>query len=436
MPLTVGFDLSGCVHVTKASLSQIVRNRAIAAINLDGCHELEDESILLLSQIAKQLELLSLVGLTRITDGGLIPVVSSCNRLSVLNVNQCSKISQNALFYASQSSKSLRALHAAGVYINNEGLLSLCQLLSPDVFSSLDISFCREITDFGLITFAKTFPKLTFISICGLSRVTGKGVRAICEMCWELRYINFEDLFLLDDSTFNFQQVDENRNALNMLNSLNVVNLRDCVNLTDSGLLGLIERCRAINELNLRGCEKITDRSLELMAFNFKHSSSMSDHLVVLDVSYCPKVSAGGIASLLGHCPNLEDLNMSGIPSLSDKHMDEICLNCSTIVKLNVQRCLLLTNLMLCSIARNLWLTSLDISYCSKITDEGIEILALSCAGLIDLSIRKLIKITDISLRTIFGNFGQLRSLDISESPWLSSSVINQLRKRGIMVSH
>lgn len=434
LPLTVGYDLSGCTQITKLSLAQIVRNRAVVAINLDGCRNLDDQSVLLLSHVAKQLELLSLAGLTEITDGGVIPIVSACSRLSVLNINHCSRLSQNTLFYAAQANKNIRTLHAAGVYINNEGLLSLCQLLSPDLFTSLDISLCREITDFSLITVARTFPRLTFINICGLSRVTGKGVRAICEMCWELRSINFEDLFLLNDSAFLFDQVDENRNEMNMLKSLTSVNLRDCVHLTDHGLLGLVERCQAIRELNLRGCDKITDKSLEFMSNNFKHSTSFSDHLAILDLSFCPKLSAGGISKLLEHCPILEELNVSGIATMSDKHMEEISVKCPTIVKLVAQRCLLLSNLALCSLARNLWITALDVSFCSKVSDEGIEIISLACTGLAHLSIRKLTKLTDKSLNVILENLRGLRTIDVSECPKISSNVGALFKRRGIKV--
>ena len=413
---------------------QIVRNRAVVAINLDGCRNLDDQSILPLSQIAKQLELISFAGLTEITDDGVIPIVSSCSRLSVMNVNHCNRLSQSTLFCAAQSNKNLRTLHAAGVYVNNEGLQSLCQLLPSDVFTSLDISLCREITDFGLITVAKTFPRLTFINICGLSRVTGKGVRAICEMCWELRSINFEDLFLLNDSAFLFDQVDENRNELNMLKSLTSVTLRDCVHLTDNGLVGLVERCRAIRELNLRGCDKITDKSLEFMTATFKLSTAFSDHLVRLDLSFCPKLSASGISKLMEHCPILEEVNVSGISTMNDKHIDEISIKCRTIVRLVAQRCLLLSNLALCSIARNLWLTSLDVSFCSKLSDEGIEIISLACSGLVHLSIRKLLRVTDKSLRVILENLRGLRSVEIFECPKISADVISLLKKRGIKV--
>jgi hypothetical protein len=420
--------------MTKISLQQIVRNRAVVALNLDGCIDLDDDSLLVLKTICKQLELLSLARLKRLTDNGVIPLVTACNRLTVLNLNNCSQLTQNTLFYAAQSNKQLATLHCSSVFLNNEGLLSLCQLLSPDELTSIDISFCRDLTDYSIIAFANTFHNLTFINMCGLSRLTGKGARAICENNWKLTSLNLEDLFLLSDTTFLFSQVDDVRRDLNMLKSLQIINLRDCVNLTDIGLQGIIERCRSLRELYLRGCDKLSDKSLSNMILPYKHTTALSQHLLTLDVSFCRLMTATGILTVTSHCSGLEELNVSGIATVNDKFLKELVDKCPSITRLIMQRCLLVTDAGLCQLSASLWLQTLDASFCTKITDEGIEVLTLACSGLNHLCLKKLSKLSDKCLKVIHDNSRLLRTLDVTDIGSFTPLIIETLRKKGIRI--
>jgi hypothetical protein len=47
-----------------------------------------------------------------------------------------------------------------------------------------------------------------------------------------------------------------------------------------------------------------------------------------------------------------------------------------------LQKCLLLTDAALCSLADNLWLEQLDVTGCHKMTDAGFEVLSEACSGL------------------------------------------------------
>lgn len=435
MPLTVGYDLTGCINITSLSLKEIVRNRAVVAINLDGCVNIDNESITILLVIAKQLELLSFVGLKKLTDDGVVPLVSACSFLSSLNLNNCSQLTQKCLLYAAQSNKSLSTLHASCVYMSNEGLLSLCSLLSPLELLSFDISFCRDITDVSIIHMAETFRKLQFLNVCGLSRVTGKGLRAICEYCWNLRSLNFEDLFLLNDSAFLFSHLDDNRKELLMLKELTTINVRDCPNLTDNGFFGIIDRCRSVQELYIRGCDKISDKTLSNMTNLLRHPTlAFCDHLVTLDVSFCQRITSSGILFLIAKCPNLECLNVSGIPTINDEFIRELCKVCTTIVKLTVQRCMLLSDVALCCIASSLWIELLDLSYCSKITDEGLQVLFGACNGIECLRLKKLSKLTSKSLDCIHDHLKLLKLLDVSETQSLSGPSLKALSQRGVKI--
>ena len=60
---------------------------------------------------------------------------------------------------------------------------------------------------------SKKCTHLTFLNLCGLSRVTDHGAKAVAHNLWHLTNLNLEDLFLLTDDVFFFDHEKDGRKA-------------------------------------------------------------------------------------------------------------------------------------------------------------------------------------------------------------------------------
>ncbi len=423
----MGFDLCNCTLLTNTSLQSITRLKLLKILSLENCSLVDDNGIKLLVELTETLESLSFSGLHRITDAGLFPIATQCRKLKLLNVNNCPEVTHHILQVFAKNNGWLETLCAAGTYITDEGLSLISVVLSKKNMTSLDISFCRDVTDFGLITLSEICCNLKFLNLCSLSRVTDVGIQHIISNCWYLEELNMEDIFLLDDKSFWFSSSFDGRPAANenMLKSLKKVNLRECVNITNRAMLGLAERCRSIERLSMSGCEKLDDICLEQMIESYGSDLhvGLCDSLKYLDLSYCPHISSSGVMKMLPFCGCLEELNVSGMITVNDLFIQQLCTSCRTIQRLIMQRCVLITDAALCSMADHLWIEKLDISGCGRISDDGIEVLTASCNGMLELSLRRLSRLTSRSIYAMIRNCLCLEKIDIQDCSGISSSL-------------
>ena len=433
MAICAGFDLSMCSYLTNDSLASLGRLQKLRVVILDGVPSITDEGLAGLSAAGERLEVLSLAGNSNVTDEGLIAMGACCTRLQVLNVNQCGLLTHEAIVGIARNNRKLTTISASGTHLDDEGLSVLSNYLSSKSFTSLDISFCREISDFGINSLTQSCPSLIHVNMVGLIRITDEGCRLLTRACWYLRTLNLEDVFLLDESPFFYDRNADGREAAeeNMLKQLVLLSFKDCVNLTDQAFVGLQQRCRNIEQLTLRGCEKLTDRTLELMMDPIPYKVPMCDSIRVLDVSVCKGFTTHNFLEFLPACGVLEDLNVSGLRGLDDDFIHKMCKVAPTIIRLNIQRSLAITDAAMCSIADYLFLDTLNINYCTRITDGGAEVLALALAdGLERLFMRRVHRVSGLGLSALARNCHKIKELDIRECQRITQDSLEDLMRQ------
>lgn len=430
--LTVGFDFAGCSLLTNQSLISLSRTTNVRILSVENCAQLNDKGLVYLLDIAERLEVVNFSGVTQISDEGLAALFKACQRLQAISVNNCPQLTYEVLHVGALHNKRLSTLHASCTQITDGGLSLICSALSANHMKSLDLSMCRDISDFGAMSIAESCPNLKFLNLSGLSRISDTGARAICAKCWYLESLNMEDIFLLDDDSFRYDfkydgrvQADEH-----MLKHLITLNLRDCVNITDRGMQGLSERSRKIQTLILRGCDKITNLSLTHIANPYDDNYPLCDALRVLDLSHCSGVNAEGILKVLPLCGVLEELRVSGIVSINDAFVKDMCLKCKTIQRVVMQKCVFLSDAALCYMADYMWLEQIDISGCHRITDDGIEVLTVACNGLFRIFAQRVNKITNRAINAITRNCRAIQYLDVRDCPMVTDQSIDELLSR------
>jgi hypothetical protein len=133
----------------------------------------------------------------------------------------------------------------------------------------------------------------------------------------------------------------------------------------------------------------------------------------------------------LPHCGVLENLNVSGMTGVNDDFVHKLCRVAPTIIHLNIMRSLSITDAALCSIADYLFLSTLDASYCTRLTDAGVEVLALALStGLEKLMLRRCHKLSPLGLSALARNCHKLKQLDIRQCPRIDEDAMKDLMRQ------
>jgi len=150
----------------------------------------------------------------------------------------------------------------------------------------------------------------------------------------------------------------------------------------------------------------------------------------VLDLQFCSGITGSGILSILPHCGVLEELRVSGIVSINDEFVKDMCMSCKTIQRVVMQKCVFISDAALCHMADFMWLEYLDVSGCHRITDDGIEVLTVACNGLFRLFASGVRKLTARAINSIARNCRAIQYLDVRQCPLVTDQSIKDLLLR------
>ncbi|XP_041455282.1 uncharacterized protein LOC121408036 [Lytechinus variegatus] len=220
----------------------------------------------------------------------------------------------------------------------------------------------------------------------------------------------------------------------------------------------LISRCRSLTSLNMEGCDGITDSLISKLILLPK--------LRCLNLSHCTKLTDGAVFEIARFCDHLEELNINGIPWITDVAVTMLCderlaklkclrldgaeltdlsihhvVQCPNLEELNISFCEQLTDYSLTMLKEwknpvrlrlqkgkefseealaNLFisphlsnLTFLDLSECSELRDPGLINIATRCPLLTHLAIEWCWFISDVSLVQVLDNCRYLEHLDL-----------------------
>jgi hypothetical protein len=150
MRLLVVAEFTRCVRITDRALRAVSTLTSLRVLTLDGCSGITDESFENMGKMTGCLEVLSLAGVVSITDQALISVGEQCKRLTTLNVCNCVQVTSLGLIAVARGCNKLSSMLAAATQLNDDGLATMASLFSKRYMATLDISFCRDISDHGI----------------------------------------------------------------------------------------------------------------------------------------------------------------------------------------------------------------------------------------------------------------------------------------------
>jgi hypothetical protein len=470
------------------------RCRYLRELDLTGCFELTDAACEDLGKSCKDLQRLSIAGCSKITDEGVSDIARSMGgSLTALNLNRCQFICDESLTAVGESCQKLTELHLSWMQqITDRGIYTFASYANVDIFHTLDLSACRKIADDGVIGVAERLTNLTDLSVYYCNKITDRGALAITHNLYKLKKLVFADLYQITDTCLHFDRDGDGRPVIdaNMLKSLEKLDLTDCNRLTDFGFASLVTRCLSVRQLVLAGCVGLTDKALEMIRTNPIHSPTYAtetktggqledadvgdgilvessgstaltvgsvtststpskkggkvprypaiipnwvrfDRLDTLNIAYCANFTDRGVESISATCKALTSINISGCTRMTDEALRLLCTCCPCVSHIEMAYCHNITDASLHYMAQELWVESLNVGHCTRISDEGIMTLVGRCNGIHKLRVAWCRKITDRSMNHLATECKHIELLDISaiSSDSISDRVLARVKE-------
>lgn len=189
-----------------------------------------------MSACAPDLEELQLNNSPLVTDDAIKTLAMKCPNLRILRLDMCEGLHDEAVEAVAKHCPNLQVLGLCSNYITDRSLAALAEYSSA--LSTLELSFCRNLTSAGLQQIGEKCPKLTSLNTCLVDRLTDSAVCTISENC-RLREINLRACPQITDVSV--------RSLATHCPGLVMVHLLDCPNISSEAIAQLKTACPQAN---------------------------------------------------------------------------------------------------------------------------------------------------------------------------------------------
>ncbi|KAF1777186.1 Leucine-rich repeat domain, L domain-like [Phytophthora cactorum] len=322
--------------------------------------------------------------------------------------------------------------------LTDESVTDKCLTLLTDSQSnsltSLNLGYCKVVSDEGIAAIATNLPKLNYLSLRGCNQVGDNAIRSLARLknlqTLNLWYCNQGALTDVGVSALAESTYGQGISSLSTLVNLRHLEIANVGEVTDRGLLALAPLINLIT-LDVAGCYNITDSGTEVLAnfqklascnlwycseigdATFQHMESLTK-MRFLNFMKCGKVTDRGLQSI-AKLRNLTSLDMvscfnvtdEGLSELSKLHrLKSLASQLSSLVILDLSNCRQVGNKALLGIGELHSLINLNLMRCNRIDDDGIAHLArltrlktlnlANCRLLTDTAIKSIAQMTKL----------------------------------------
>ncbi|GKU87268.1 hypothetical protein SLEP1_g1698 [Rubroshorea leprosula] len=411
-------SIRGSRGVTNQGLKAISRGcPSLKVLSLWNLSSIGDEGLSEIASGCHQLEKLDLCHCPTITDKSLLAIAKNCPNLTDLTIESCSNIENKGLQAIAQSCPNLKSISIKDCpHVGDQGITGLmCSAsysLAKVKLQSLNISdvslavigcYGKAVTDLFLATLPNVsergfwvmgngngLQKLKSFTVTSCRGVTDLSLEAVGKGCPNLKQFCLrKSAFISDNGLVSFAKA---------AGSLESLQLEECHRITQFGFFGSLLNCGArLKALSLVNCLGFKDLSFGL--------SSLSPCLSLqsLSIHNCPGFGDASLAVLGKLCPQLQQLDFSGLPGITDAGFLPLLESCEAgLVKVNLSGCVNLSDKVISSMAglHGWTLEVLNLNGCGKISDASLVAIAENCMLLCDLDVSKC-AITDSGIASL-----------------------------------
>ncbi|PNP47931.1 hypothetical protein TGAMA5MH_00983 [Trichoderma gamsii] len=273
----------------------------------------------------------------KVNDGSVMPL-AVCSRVERLTLTNCRGLTDTGLIALVENSSSLLAL---------------------------DISNDKHITEQSINAIASHCKRLQGLNISGCDNISNDSLLTLAQNCKYIKRLKLNECIQIRDNAV-LAFADNCRNILE-------IDLHQCVQIGNGPITALMSKGHSLRELRLANCELIGDD-----AFLSLPPTQLYEHLRILDLTSCSRLTDAAVAKIIDAAPRLRNLLLSKCRNITDAAIHSIS-----------------------KLGKNLHYVHLG--HCSLITDDGVKRLVTHCNRIRYIDLGCCTLLTDASVKCLAG---------------------------------
>lgn len=242
-------DFTQCTNITdKAIIKFIQLAPKLRNVVLSKCSLITDASLRAIATLGKNLHYVHLGHCSNITDLGAKELIKSCYRLQYIDLACCNQLTNATIIELANLPKLRRIGLVKCSQITDEGILALAENSrnSEDTLERVHLSYCVNLTIYPIYKLLKACPKLTHISLTGISQFLRPDITKFCREPPSEFNLHQKSIFCV----FSGEGVNNLRNYLNHLIQTTEVQDREATEILQI-VNGIIDTSTVVNHNNL-----------------------------------------------------------------------------------------------------------------------------------------------------------------------------------------
>ncbi|KAJ8507654.1 hypothetical protein ONZ45_g9989 [Pleurotus djamor] len=289
-------------------------------------------------------------------------VLASCVRLERLTLVNCSHLGSSSLARVLPSCPNLVAVDLTGVVsTSDDAIVGLAH--SARRLQGINLASCKDVTDTAIKALASYCPLLRRVKLSGVELITDESVSALAKSCPLLLEIDLNKCKLVTDASI--------RDIWLYSAHMREMRLSFCAELTDAAFPATLRPDASDVAPHPNPFPKSSLDAGD--CFPPLIITRTFDHLRMLDLSGCSKITDDAIEGIISHASKIRNLVLSKCLLLTDKSVD-----------------------LICRLGRHLHY--LHLGHAVNITDRSVRTLARSCTRLRYVDFANCIHLTDLSV--------------------------------------
>lgn len=176
-------DFTQCSNITDKAIVKLMKLAPkLRNVVLSKCSSITDISLSAIATLSKNLHYIHLGHCSNITDVGAKELIKSCYRLQYIDLACCNQLTNETIVELSRLPKLRRIGLVKCNQITDEGILALADNAknSEDTLERIHLSYCVNLTIYPISRLLRACPKLTHISLTGISQFLRPDITQFC----------------------------------------------------------------------------------------------------------------------------------------------------------------------------------------------------------------------------------------------------------------